>query len=202
MAKLSLLPEFENTPLNELASQIKPQWLAVANEYLNNGGNALGAYRTVYEQDESIKRLPEGGTPNEIRNNLASRAEYVLNLPTVSAYVLRTRERRNLEAVASSDRSYSAWYEELHDTSQEAREDRQYSASIRGQEILGKASGHVDANRVSDASRMGDDQLSALVAVALGVTVKALNERAPISNNGATIIDGEVVSDKGKLTHQ
>ena len=174
MARLTMPQEYAATPLSEITIQLKSEWLAVANEYLNINGNALGAYRAAYEEHEGIKRLPKG-TDSEIQNTMASRANYILKKPIVAAYVLKAREKRNLKAIESNDRSYDAWHTQMGELRDSAKEAGQYSPSIRAHELIGKADGHIDANRLDAVSRVSDDALIEQLVNVLGVQASTLH---------------------------
>jgi hypothetical protein len=192
MAKLTMHEEYANTPLPEITRRLKPVWLAFANTYLANNNNALGAYRTIYNECKDIKRLPKDGIRKDNENILASRANYILRKTIVSAYILKTQAKRADLAVVSADRSYEAWISTMGDLRDDAAEAGQYSPSVRAHEIIGKADGHIDSTRTDQMHRVSNDELVAKVAGILGQSVQTLDR--VLHGDKPRIVEGEIVT--------
>ena len=188
MARLTMPEECKDTPLKEIAIQLTPKQLAYANRYLNNGNISLDAYReAVYLP----KGLGDGKTKDQIYRACTKSALRYSRIPLVAAYVVKSTEKRYAKAIAENDRDYEAWIARMGDLRDNAAEDGQYSPSIRAHELIGKADGHIDANRVDNLSRMSDAELVRQLAATTGIAVSALADKLAVDSPEATVIESD-----------
>lgn len=188
---LTLAPEYADWTLEELENALKPRQYEFARAWIQNGGNSTQAYRdAIWLKRESNQQWAKGKTDTQIANKInGSAGQYLRTNTLVHAYILKSEAKRRAELAERDRFSYEQWLDRMNSLSDGAEREKQYSPAIRAQELIGKAVGHIDANRQDITARMADNELSGKLADILGTTADTLNRAL----KSGSVVPGEVV---------